>query len=64
MLKCPKCDSDLPNSYRYCIYCSQKLPETEQNKKRPDFKPEITPLQIGVIIGAVVMTAFLIIAFI
>lgn len=59
MLKCPneKCGSELPNTYRYCIYCSAKLPSTPQNRKQRE-KADFTPLQIGVA-AAAFLTAIL-----
>ena len=52
MVTCKKCTSELPSTYRYCIYCGQKLPETEQNKKEKLKKDKLEPLQIGILLAA------------
>ena len=56
MLDCPnkKCGSQMPNTFRYCIYCSAKLPDTEQNKKQVD-KGGYSLLQIGVFAASVLL---------
>lgn len=68
MIDCPnkKCGSALPDSYRYCIYCSEKLPETDKNKKEKHHIP-LTPFQTGIMVGSVLMlllTVSLIVIFI
>ena len=57
MIKCPKCESELPNRYKYCIYCSCKLPNTEENSKQEQLKSKLTLAQYGIAIGALLMLA-------
>lgn len=56
MIDCPnkKCGSRLPDSYRYCVYCSEKLPRTDKNKKEKQHMP-LTPFQVGIMVGSVLM---------
>ena len=57
MIKCKKCESELPDSYKYCIYCSAKLPKTEQNSVKPDRnKLSITNILVAVFAILTVIT--------
>lgn len=63
MIKCPnkKCESEMPDSYRYCIYCSAKLPKTEANsKKREKNPPPMFNICLGII--GIVLTLALVAA--
>ena len=57
MIKCKKCESELPDSYKHCIYCSAKLPKTEQNSVKPDRnKLSITNILVAVFAVLTVIT--------
>lgn len=67
MIKCKKCHSDLPSSYKYCIYCATKLQTTEENKEKLVKKAPYTAAQIGAVVGGflcIVATAVLAVIFI
>lgn len=57
MIKCSKCDSDMPNRYKYCIYCSNELEKTEANSYKLTDRCEFTAGQIGILVGSVLMAA-------
>lgn len=59
MVKCPKCDSQLPSKYKYCIYCSHKLPKTEENSNKEDLRAHLTTAQFGIAICAILVLAVL-----
>lgn len=57
MIKCKKCESELPDSYKYCIYCSARLPQTEQNSAKPERKKlSITNILVAVFAVLTVVT--------
>ena len=62
MIDCPnkKCGSKMPDSYRYCIYCSAKLPKTEQNSAKAEKQP-VSAFRICLVVFLVIMIAAVII---
>lgn len=60
MIKCSKCGSSMPDSYNYCIYCSQKLAKTPENREAKE-KFQVTPVETGIIVGAVLLLALIIV---
>lgn len=54
MITCKKCQSELPDNYTYCIYCSAKLPKTEKNSKKAE-NPKVKLTNILVAVFACVL---------
>lgn len=58
MVTCPnkKCGSQMPDNYKYCIYCSEKLPQTEANRKQPE-NPTVSVFDICIAAASVILAA-------
>ena len=50
----------MPDSYKYCIYCSAKLPKTEQNSAKAE-KQQVSAFRICLVVFLVIMIAAVII---